>query len=381
MPRSSQRYEELTVVNAVNILDDGALQLGDDSDASILYNTIQTADSMFIGVGADSNVLVIAQEADKNFDFAHSAVTHPRVVIHSANQSTSEWVGFTHNSTDAQIITGAGQLVLLPATTVSIGNLGTTSHGLAADDLLVTGELEVDGAIWADSDMTFADNAFLLFGAGQETAIVFDTAHTLDSLTIVPDSTGMVLAIVSSNFQGQDHVLAGRNDPTIMIFSDDDPDVSPNRFLGLSADNSNGIIIVGTGNLNIESSAGQGQSMNISSTTETLTFAANPGDASKVTSGLIPDGAFLIGITTRVITAGTNATSMDIGDGTTVDLYADNAAITDTSTTNNSNATAVWTNPNIGAGEVTITAVGGNAFDLVVAVTAHYLDLTAATIG
>lgn len=112
---------------------------------------------------------------------------------------------------------------------------------------------------------------------------------------------------------------------------------------------------------------------------EDLTFAADPGDATKTTSGLVPDGAVLLGISTRVTTAGTNCTDYQVGDGSDADLYGAAGAVAQGTTTDNSDATANWSNPQLAAGEVTITAVGGNCFDMVVRVVAHYTTIGAPT--
>jgi hypothetical protein len=114
--------------------------------------------------------------------------------------------------------------------------------------------------------------------------------------------------------------------------------------------------------------------------TEELTFAANPGDASKTTTGLIPDGVFLKSISTRVVTAGTNCTSFDIGDGSVQDLWGNDISVADATTTSNANATASWAALAVDAAEVTLTANGGNCFDMVVRVVATYEQATAPTI-
>ena len=129
-----------------------------------------------------------------------------------------------------------------------------------------------------------------------------------------------------------------------------------------------------------DATLGKGQASNITMATQSLTFAANPGDASKVTSGLVPDGAILLGITTRCTTTGTNGTSVSIGDGTDVDMFGATTGITAGTTTSNADATAQFgRSPATAAMEVTITANGGNIFSGVWAVTAHYITLTAAT--
>lgn len=121
----------------------------------------------------------------------------------------------------------------------------------------------------------------------------------------------------------------------------------------------------------------KGQTTGIAMSTQSLTFANN---ATKVTSGLVPDGAFLLGITTRVTTAGATCTSVSIGDGTDVDMFGLNTGITQNTTTDNSNATAQFgRSPATSAMEVTITANGGNCTAGVWAVTAHYILPAAAT--
>lgn len=111
---------------------------------------------------------------------------------------------------------------------------------------------------------------------------------------------------------------------------------------------------------------------------QTLTFT---DDASQATSGLIPDGVTLHAIMGRVVTANTGAcTSIDIGDGTDVDLFGDNVAVADTTTFTPAQATANWTNPILSASEVTITGVGGNCDALVVNVVAIYTEYTAPNI-
>ena len=111
---------------------------------------------------------------------------------------------------------------------------------------------------------------------------------------------------------------------------------------------------------------------------ETLSCAGG-GSATLVTSGLIPDGAFLIGITTRITTALTGSTGFSTGDGSDVDLYGVQAAATQGSTTKNSDATANWANPQLSAGEVTLTFAGGNCTAGAILVNAHYFTVTAAT--
>ena len=90
--------------------DDMSLWLGGSNDSTFRYNTIQTPDTLFAGVSADSNGLVIAEVGDIAFDFAHAQQTNPTVFIHSANQATDEWISLTHDQTDAIISAGTGDI-------------------------------------------------------------------------------------------------------------------------------------------------------------------------------------------------------------------------------------------------------------------------------
>lgn len=116
---------------------------------------------------------------------------------------------------------------------------------------------------------------------------------------------------------------------------------------------------------------------------DTVTFASNPGDASKTATGLIPKGCFLTGFSSRVVTTGTNCTSVDIGIAGDLDAFANDTGIADGDTTDNedtasgvaSGAFSIYT----AATDVTVTGVGGSCFDLKVDLYAHCMTTTAAS--
>jgi hypothetical protein len=105
------------------------------------------------------------------------------------------------------------------------------------------------------------------------------------------------------------------------------------------------------------------------------------GSATLVTVGLIPDGAILHGITTRITTALTVSTGYSVGDGADADLYGVEATAAQGATTDNSDVTAHWANPQLAAGEVTITFAGGACTGGKVAVVAHYTTVTAPSVN
>src|SRR3990167_10565603 len=80
-------------------------------DARIFWNTTQTVDGWYFGTATAQNTLIIAEDGDRSFDFAHGAQTNPTLFIHSAVQNTSQWLSLAHNQTNAIIQTGTGDLL------------------------------------------------------------------------------------------------------------------------------------------------------------------------------------------------------------------------------------------------------------------------------
>jgi hypothetical protein len=77
-------------------------------DAALFWNTTQTVDALFLGLPAAQNVFIIAEYADKAYDFAHGAQTNPTLFIQSANQSATEWLAISHAQTKSLYHSGYG---------------------------------------------------------------------------------------------------------------------------------------------------------------------------------------------------------------------------------------------------------------------------------
>jgi hypothetical protein len=136
-----------------------------------------------------------------------------------------------------------------------------------------------------------------------------------------------------------------------------------------------------TGGIDLDvpgAAATKGQSFITTSSSQTLTADGSP---SKTTSGLIPDGAILLAVTTRISTtlSGGGVTGYNVGDGTDADMYGVEASTAAGGTTDNSDWTADGSGVKLAAGEVTITWTGGSATAGVVRVTAHYMTVGAPT--
>jgi hypothetical protein len=94
------------------VADDLAFSFGTSNDTVLEFDTGQTVDALLFALDATSRSVVIIEEGDRGFDFAHGAQTNPTVFVHSANQATDEWISLTHNQTDAVIDTGSGTIKL-----------------------------------------------------------------------------------------------------------------------------------------------------------------------------------------------------------------------------------------------------------------------------
>ena len=119
-----------------------------------------------------------------------------------------------------------------------------------------------------------------------------------------------------------------------------------------------------------------GASANIKSSMELL---ANVSTGA-VTTGLIPDGCMLVGLSTYVTgtITGASVTGYTVGDGSDPDRWG---AVTGTAI-GTKTTIADWTAAGIiitAAADVTITAVGGTFTAGAIRVVAHYIDATAIT--
>ena len=101
--------------------------------------------------------------------------------------------------------------------------------------------------------------------------------------------------------------------------------------------------------------------------------------ASVVTTGLIPAGVDLHGVSLRVVTLITGATTFDAGDGTDVDRFGAAIALAAGTTKTPADATADPTGWLAAAREVTLTANGAPFSAGAVRVCALYAQLTAPT--
>ena len=113
------------------------------------------------------------------------------------------------------------------------------------------------------------------------------------------------------------------------------------------------------------------------------TLLTNVSGATVTATNLIPDGALVIGVSTRVTTAlggGGGTTGYQVGDGVDPDRWGNVTGTAVGTDTDNTDATSTTVSLFTSANNVVITANGGNFNGTgAIRVSAHYLDITAPT--
>lgn len=195
---------------------------GDTAGSSMFYANYAptTPDAAVITTGSTSNSLHIFETADTNYDFNNgpggtSACTDPTLIIHSHNQSTTQWIAFRHNGTDGVLDVGTG--------TISVAD-----------------------------NVTLQSN-YLYFNTSTGGGIKFSSSTTPQSAAIMPGTTSNSIHIYEVADQGYDfnNGTAGtsaQTDPTLIIHSHNQ---STTQYIQFNHDGTNGNIAVGVGVLTL----------------------------------------------------------------------------------------------------------------------------------
>lgn len=123
---------------------------------------------------------------------------------------------------------------------------------------------------------------------------------------------------------------------------------------------------------NLLSTNGNGQSTQFGQATTTL---STPSGTTATATNLIPANSLVLGVTCRVITAITGATSFNIGDGTTANKFGNAVGISLGTTSQNILVPSVYA----AATSVVLTRNGSNFTGGQVRLTVHYMTLIAPT--
>lgn len=163
--RFSFKGDGLTIFENGIETGNSGIYLNTQSSTSINFNRNQTNDATLIGLESTHNelsrTLLIVDKADQGFNFNHPVQNNPTIFIHSANQSTTEWISLTHDQTNGVIGTGVGNLVLNPFGNVGIG---TTSPNAT---LQVNGNLsKILSVVDSNEDESLSINQYGAIGLG-----------------------------------------------------------------------------------------------------------------------------------------------------------------------------------------------------------------------
>ena len=112
---------------------------------------------------------------------------------------------------------------------------------------------------------------------------------------------------------------------------------------------------------------------------QSTTLKSTLSGATVTATSLIPAGSMVVGITARVTTLITGATTFDIGVSGAVDLFGDAIAVAKDTTTDLTDTKAATPMNATAAVNVLLTANGSDFTAGAVRLTVHYIDLTAST--
>jgi hypothetical protein len=233
-----------------------------------------------------------------------------------------------------------------------VGASAMTSSGGTLQSC-VFGRSALQSASSANRSSVFGFQAGRYFGVGGTNAVTTLTDSILIGTNARPSTDSQTNIIVIANGATNGAISDGSNTTVIGTSN-----TTQSRLFGGNA--------LTTG--------ANGQSTQLGQATTASPTPTTSG-ATVTVAALIPANSIVIGVTTRVTTAITGATSFDIGDGTTANLFGDDVAVTLGTTSNNTIAPTRYET----ATNVVLTANGGNFTAGAVRLTVHFLTLVAPT--
>lgn len=270
-----------------------------------------------------------------------------------------------------------------------------------------------------------ADGVELVFGTGSDWTMQFDAA---DLILQGPGSSGLTIGLAASApapdqngvhiWSGTAGTLTAPSLAVLIIESSTSPYISfltPNntdstgiswgdpesnevgRFVYNHVTNAFSFRTAGNTRLSYSAGAFAFQEATIVSSTDALSLAPTNANGSLISvkkatellsglsgatatsTNLIPDGALVLAVVTRVTTAITGATSFDIGDGVDADRWGATIAVAAGTTSGHADYTATTVQIFTSANSIVLTANGSNFTGGAVRVTVYYIDATAPT--
>lgn len=162
---------------AIGLDDDVALNLGTSDDVNFLWETAD-ADAHYLNlvIGTSRNIII---SEDGGVDWTHAASTNPTLWVHSADETNvADYINFSHDQTDANIVVGAGDLLL----NIAGANLAPSANDGFALGIATTGEV---------SDIFLATGAVINFNAGAETITHSANTLTFGGTTLIDIAAGI----------------------------------------------------------------------------------------------------------------------------------------------------------------------------------------------
>jgi len=216
------------------------LNFGTSADASLLFNTYPTNDSLYLGLDATSRTLVVGDVADISYNFAHDNQSDPTIFVHSANQSTSQWISISHNQTDGVINAGTN-LRITPYTQFGAG---TTSHGLSGSgSVLVSDEFEVQSYSFFRANARLIDNVNLMLGSSSDVALQYSTGQTAHAVLLGLSADSRNLVICEKADMGTNFGHTQQTNPTLFIHS---ANTATDEWISIAHNQTDGVINAGT---------------------------------------------------------------------------------------------------------------------------------------
>lgn len=327
-----------------------------DVSTGVLFNTNTTGVTItdFEGTPTDGQALIVRSAGAIVFDCTGAGLDCGTVDITTADGDVTTWiydgtdwdlVSFMNvssdMSTDLLLVTSSGVKIGTVGTApdgsglhVQTGDAGTVTAVFDADDFVVEGSAGTGISILSTNN----DGSKLVLGApdNNHAAII----RWLDASTLMRVGTGIVSGIL--RFDSGNELEAARFD----------------------------------GSQNFLIKPVNGTTLNIRSATTTLTMSSG---SSQTASNLIPDGAVVLALSTRVTTLVTGPAGYDVGDGSDVDRWGNSILVADNTTSDNTDWTATTIQAFTAANNVVITTDGVDFTAGVIRIVVHYIDGTAPT--
>jgi hypothetical protein len=205
---------------------------------------------IILGTGGDSEVYYDGSDLQIDPDVVGTG----KVVLDGIN--------FTNDGTTSDIIGPSGDYT-------RIGDAAGTNRGLASeDDLMVTGQLEVDGVVNLDGNTVLTDGAFFAVGNSGDLEFIYNSGFN-ELLAAMGAGSHMVNFTSLANI-AKDHDVAAQTNPTILVFSATDPDSANDEWISITHNVTNGVITSGSGGVTVDG-------VNIGTAATVVTLLAEAG--------------------------------------------------------------------------------------------------------